>query len=227
MSELTEILLKHHAKSVLEFNLNDEKHLVFDFSATNKELTPNLLADDIEFALYVKNKLKHAGAHFGIGSYLEDRIIYKRSSVFNNAKNPERTIHLGVDLFLDSSTPIFSPYKAEVHSFNDNDNYGDYGPTIILKHNLSNVEFYTLYGHLNQKSLNNLYVGKVFEAGQQIGALGSVHENVGWPPHLHFQIIKNIGNYQGDYPGVCSANDVEFFKENCPNPNHILRIYGL
>ena len=88
MSELTEILLKHHAKSVLEFNLNDEKHLVFDFSATNKELTPNLLADDIEFTLYVKNKLKQAGAHFGIGSYLEDRIIYKRSSVFNNAITP-------------------------------------------------------------------------------------------------------------------------------------------
>jgi hypothetical protein len=38
----------------------------------------------------------------------------------------------------------------------------------------------------------------------------------------HFQIIENIGDHIGDYPGVCSASDRAFIY-NCPDPNLLLK----
>jgi hypothetical protein len=43
-------------------------------------------------------------------------------------------------------------------------------------------------------------------------------ENGGWPPHLHFQLIRDIQHYHGDYPGVCAKRDVDFYACNCPDP---------
>jgi len=41
---------------------------------------------------------------------------------------------------------------------------------------------------------------------------------------LHFQIIKDIKDYKGDYPGVCAAKDLKYYKNNCPNPNLLLKL---
>ncbi len=49
-------------------------------------------------------------------------------------------------------------------------------------------------------------------------------ENGDWPPHLHFQIISEIGEYKGDFPGVSSVENREYFLRICPDPNLILRI---
>jgi geranylgeranyl pyrophosphate synthase len=59
-------------------------------------------------------------------------------------------------------------------------------------------------------------------SGQQIAALGDVSENVGWPPHLHFQLISDILDYQGDYLGVASTLDIDKWKSFCLDPNLIL-----
>ena len=58
--------------------------------------------------------------------------------------------------------------------------------------------------------------------GEIIGGLGTAKVNGDYPPHLHFQIILDIENYQGDYPGVASLNTLAFYKTNCPNPNLLL-----
>jgi murein DD-endopeptidase MepM/ murein hydrolase activator NlpD len=63
-----------------------------------------------------------------------------------------------------------------------------------------------------------------FKKGQQIATLGDASVNGDYSPHLHFQIIKNIGDYFGDYPGVCSKTDLNFYLDNCPNPNLLLKI---
>ena len=89
---------------------------------------------------------------------------------------------------------------------------------------VSSTEFYTLYGHLSLESISGLKVGQVFCQGQKIGDLGTSKINGDYPPHLHFQIIKDMQTYSGDYPGVCSPLDVEFYSANCPDPNVLLKI---
>lgn len=105
-----------------------------------------------------------------------------------------------------------------MHSFKDNKGFGNYGPCIILEHNLDHHKLFTLYGHLSRKSLTGLKIGKVVKRNQVFCALGPADENGGYVPHLHFQIIKDIQDYKGDYPGVCSGENLEYFKMNTLNP---------
>jgi hypothetical protein len=115
--------------------------------------TPKLLANGS-----IKNYLIII-ARYGIGGYMEHRTIYSRSAHFDTADEPRR-LHLGVDIWGDAGTPIYSPLAGIVHSFADNDNFGDYGPCIILQHNLGGLALYSLYGHLSRKSLAGLAVGQ-------------------------------------------------------------------
>lgn len=57
-----------------------------------------------------------------------------------------------------------------------------------------------------------------------MASIGNSEVNGDYAPHLHFQIIKNIEDYWGDYPGVCNTNDLNFYIENCPDPNLLLKI---
>jgi len=49
--------------------------------------------------------------------------------------------------------------------------------------------------------------------------LGKPDENGGWPPHLHFQLIRDMQGFVGDYPGVCAKQDLTFYANNCPDPS--------
>ena len=69
--------------------------------------------------------------------------------------------------------------------------------------------------------------GLRFEAGDQIASVGEHHENGGWPPHLHFQIIRDMLGHVGDFPGVAAPSQRARFLELCPDPNLILGIPGL
>ena len=122
-----------------------------------------------------------------------------------------------------ANTPIYAPLTGCIHSFKNNDNPFDYGPTIILEHELDDeAHFYTLYGHLSLFSLNNLKVGRIIEPGQLVGYIGEKAENGGWSPHLHFQLICNMDNMEGDYPGVASKTDALTMLHKCPDPQLIL-----
>ncbi len=63
--------------------------------------------------------------------------------------------------------------------------------------------------------------------GEAFAEVGEHHENGGWPPHLHFQIVGDIGSFKGDFPGVAAPFERERFLELCPDPNLILGIPGL
>ncbi|MNE29341.1 hypothetical protein D3C80_1228170 [compost metagenome] len=109
-----------------------------------------------------------------------------------------------------------------VHSFKNNDNFGDYGPTIILKHEIEGFVFHSLYGHLSVESLNGLKEGMSVFGGQKIAELGDYTVNGGWPPHLHFQLIIDLEGNVGDYPGVCKLSEREKYLSNCPDPSLLL-----
>jgi murein DD-endopeptidase MepM/ murein hydrolase activator NlpD len=195
-----------------------------DLSISNAELSKISINNTIDFENYIEDYLKKNNAKVVYGGYNEKRNLYKRSTIFKDFETEERNIHIGLDLWIKSGTPVLSALDGIVHSFKNNDKIGDYGPTIILKHQQENHFFYTLYGHLSLESLENLKIGMSFKKGQQIATLGDASVNGDYSPHLHFQIIKNIGDYFGDYPGVCSKTDLNFYLDNCPNPNLLLKI---
>jgi hypothetical protein len=57
--------------------------------------------------------------------------------------------------------------------------------------------------------------------------VGEHHENGGWPPHLHFQIITELLGNRGDFPGVAAPSERSRWLELSPDPNLILQVPGL
>jgi murein DD-endopeptidase MepM/ murein hydrolase activator NlpD len=200
-------------------------YIPLDLSIHNSELKAVNVSSSDDLETYIWNHMKTHNAKVAYGGYLEHRGIYKRSDYFNQQNSEEeRNIHLGLDLWIEAYTPIYAPLDGIIHSFKNNTNHGDYGPTIILKHRIEAFEFFTLYGHLSLASITDLEIGVEVKQGDQIAALGTAEVNGEYPPHLHFQIIKDIQGFEGDYSGVSNLLDLEFYKQNCPDPNLLLNL---
>jgi murein DD-endopeptidase MepM/ murein hydrolase activator NlpD len=203
--------------------LTGENTLKLDFTSSNRELKAVNLANMAEFDSYVFAQLSSKNKIYGIGGYLENRSIYSRSEVFATVQADFRNIHLGVDIWVQAGSPVYVPLEGKVHSFQDNVGFGNYGPTIILEHVMDGKPIFSLYGHLFRSDLENLQVGKVYQQGELLCHVGPFPENGDWPPHLHFQLMWDLGGNWGDYPGVAAEKDLDFYRENCPNPNGIIR----
>lgn len=160
------------------------------------------------------------------GGYDEDRAIYDNAAFGAGVAGIEpRTIHLGIDIFSPAGTPVYAPWAGQVHSFQDNAAPLDYGPTIILEHRLEpDLTVWALFGHLSRESLEGLAVGQPVAKGQQIATLGDRNVNGGWLPHLHFQLILDIGDKSGDFPGVFRRSERDRWKRICPDPAQWLGI---
>jgi murein DD-endopeptidase MepM/ murein hydrolase activator NlpD len=211
---------------IVDFDPEIDRMMPFDFTINNTALTPEILADTQMFSAWVNEKLTKNKARYGIGGYNEHRTIYGRSSHFDSNEEPRR-LHLGVDIWGPAETPIYNFLEAKVHSFRFNDNFGDYGATIILQYEIDHIPFFVLYGHLSLASLDNLYEGKSIPKGEKFATFGIPAENGYWPPHLHFQLILDLEGKIGDYPGVCQFSKKDDYLLNCPDPNPILIASGL
>lgn len=219
---LEHILQRQEKARVIPFDPDTEKCVLFDFTEENRELEGIDPADTEEFTRYVFGTLEKAGSRIGIGGYGEDRTIYRHSGLFSQGK--VRSVHLGVDLWVEAGTPVLAAYCGRVHSFQINEGVGDYGPTIILEHELEGLRFYTLYGHLSGDSLENKSEGDRVDAEARIAAVGESRENGNWPPHLHFEVIEDLRGRKGDFPGVCAREDREEFLRICPDPDLVLKL---
>ncbi|MBC7556288.1 MAG: peptidoglycan DD-metalloendopeptidase family protein [Chryseobacterium sp.] len=224
MKSLKEILQNQKNIKVIDAQINYSDYVTFDLSAKHTDKLDLDLTDAQKFEEFVENHLSENKAKVAFGGYLEKRNLYKRSENFNQENVEERNIHIGLDLWIKAGTSVLSALDGKIHSFQNNTAHGDYGPTIILEHEIEGVTFYTLYGHLSLESLQGKSVGQPVKKGQKIAELGKPPINGDYAPHLHFQIIKNIEHKKGDYPGVCASKDVEFYQDNCPDPNLLLKI---
>ncbi|MGH7538266.1 MAG: aminotransferase class III-fold pyridoxal phosphate-dependent enzyme, partial [Gemmatimonadales bacterium] len=180
------------------------------------------------FSHAIATALEEAGAVVGIGRYDEPRPIYT-SATFRTDSNdgPEwRTVHVGLDLFLPPGTPVCAPLGGVVHSFRDNAAPLDYGPTVVLRHSVDagQLTFYTLYGHLDRESVAWLRPGQPIANGTPVGRVGDSSVNGGWPPHLHFQIVTDLLDHEGDFPGVVRPSQRAVWTSLSPDPNLILRL---
>jgi murein DD-endopeptidase MepM/ murein hydrolase activator NlpD len=225
ITSLTDLLKKHPDFSPVI--VSKKPYRLLDFSGTNQNLLQADLSNTTVFTKYVFEEMVSNSSYNGIGGYGEQRVIYRKLEHFVRQEEEPRCVHLGVDIWAQAGEAIYAPLKGKVHSFAFNNNTGDYGPTIILEHEIDGTKFYTLYGHLSLNSITYLTIGKTFKPGEKIGEIGSYPTNGDWPPHLHFQIIADMGAYKGDFPGVCSISDRSFHLSACPDPNMILRFAEL
>ena len=211
--------------TVLPFELDETSVHSLDLSVGSTELGGLDVLDDVErFTAHVFGTIKAAGATVGIGPYNEARPLYT-SEAFQPKKGESfdpRTVHVGLDLFVEAGTPLRAPLKGIVHSFQVNDAPLDYGPTMILEHATEEGDrFWTLYGHLSTRSLEGLSVGKVFDKGDVVATVGDYPVNGNWPPHLHFQIILDLLDKEGDFPGVVPPSERSFWLGLCPDPSRL------
>jgi murein DD-endopeptidase MepM/ murein hydrolase activator NlpD len=220
----TKILSAASASKVISKEIDYSNYVHLDLSVSNADLKNRKLDTASDYENYVAYYLNLHQAKIAFGGYQETRNLYKRSTVFNAENSEERNIHIGLDLWINASAPIYAALEGTVHSFKNNGSLGDYGPTIILQHTIEDFTFHTLYGHLSVESLTGKKIGTVVKKGEKIATLGLPPINGDYAPHLHFQIIIDMENNFGDYPGVCSQNKLAFYTQNCPNPNLLLKI---
>ena len=207
---------------VVDFNPPQEKIIGLDFTAENTSLSFEIVSDTKLFSNYIDSILKNNKAKFGVGGYLEHRTVYARSKHFDTEEGEPRRLHLGVDIWGKVNTPVYAFMDAKVHSFAFNNNFGDYGATIILEHQLENETFFSLYGHLSLKNLEELTKGKLIKKGEVFCDFGKAEENGFWPAHLHFQLMFDMEGKNGDYFGVGKFSEKHIWEDKIPNPNLIL-----
>lgn len=112
-----------------------------------------------------------------------DLEYYSLSSKFGKRKDPftgEDAIHTGIDFSapgIEGSNVYAATHGKVVEIVENANGYGNY---VVLEHN----GYVTLYGHL--KSISNIKVGDLVNAGTVLGTVGSTGRSTG--PHLHFEI---------------------------------------
>ncbi len=225
-NKINTILEKNQSKifPVLGNSLVAADYVSLDLSVQNPIFQTQQLNTYETLDTFVQQVIQQQDGKVAIGGYGEHRAIYQRSEHFNALDEAtSRCIHLGTDLWTSAGTPIYVPLEGKIHSFRYNNQFLDYGATIILEHCLEYTVFYSLYGHLSLRSLEGLQEGVSVQAGTRLATLGDRNENGGWSPHLHLQLIEDLGDWRGDYPGVATRLEAAVYLENCPNPSAFIQ----
>src|SRR6267378_48754 len=181
------------AAPILDVDLRTAPSVVLDLSVGSAFLGADPgAAETPALSEKISHAMKRAGASAGVGRYDEPRLLYT-SPLFRASGNPteeRRTVHVGMDLFVEPGAPLSAPLDGVVRIVANNSAPLDYGPVVILRHETSGgEEFFTLYGHLSKDALASLEAGQRVARGQRFARVGSAQENGGWTTHVHFQII--------------------------------------
>ncbi|HMQ49591.1 MAG TPA: aminotransferase class III-fold pyridoxal phosphate-dependent enzyme [Saprospiraceae bacterium] len=203
-------------------DLTDKRIARLDLSVSSVELGHNSHFEHIQaFDKTIARLLEVKAATVGMGGYGEIRPFYTTDAYAVSGNNGAqwRTVHLGMDVWMAAETPIYAPLEGVVFSVSNNAGERDYGPTLILKHEVhKDLVFYTLYGHLSAQVLDHLQAGDLIEKGQAIAAIGPAPINGNWPPHLHFQLILDMMGNTSDFPGVAFPAQQATWLSVCPDP---------
>ena len=162
-----------------------------------------------------------------LGYYHEPRLIYAEPAFRKGhwkASN-RRTVHLAIDAFAPSGTPMFAPLAGEVFVADNCTGHLDYGGVVILRHETPEGDpFYTLYGHLDPEFMERLKPGDRIAKGEEFCRLGDASQNGGWAPHVHFQLALNTEGIEADWPGVGDPDEMYMWRAICPNPAALLNL---
>jgi 4-aminobutyrate aminotransferase-like enzyme/Ser/Thr protein kinase RdoA (MazF antagonist) len=228
--EVVSWLQAHQAAgaSVIEADLRTAPLLVLDLSVGSRMLgadPANAEVHSLTRTIFEGMENEHLA--IGVGRYNEARLLYTADQYAGDAAhaNERRTIHLGLDLFVLPDTAVCAPLDGTIHLLAENTAELDYGPLVILRHVAGDgKEFFTLYGHLTRETLRELKPGQAIARGETFAHVGRLHENGGWPPHLHFQIILDLLDRGAEFAGVARASERSVWTSLCPDPNFLLGI---
>jgi 4-aminobutyrate aminotransferase-like enzyme/Ser/Thr protein kinase RdoA (MazF antagonist) len=213
---------------VVEADLRTAPLHVFDLSAGSAFLGAdpgNAETPTLTRAIFARMERERVA--IGVGRYNEARLLYTTSQYAGDQAHPteRRTIHLGIDLFVVPGSAICAPIDGVVHLLAENAAELDYGPLVVLQHETAEgEEFFTLYGHLSRATLRELKPGQAVARGEVFATVGTVHENGGWPPHVHFQVILDLLERGAEFPGVARPSERSIWTGLSPDPNLLLGI---
>ncbi|MFM8672873.1 MAG: aminotransferase class III-fold pyridoxal phosphate-dependent enzyme, partial [Candidatus Nanopelagicus sp.] len=213
---IRDYLLSSTPANLLDKPFSQLKKVYINWSFDNPEIARSTKA--------IEELMAKSGAEVTIGYYCENRNVYQ-GEAFNPASESARTFHLGVDIGMPAGTSIYAPLDGVIELFNNNSTYLDYGPVVVLRHKTDQgIPFWTLYGHLSIDSIPDWKIGKEIKAGDLIGRMGKEEENVGWPPHTHFQLLTDLCGMGIDIYGVAPRDEISLWRGISLNPNLILGI---
>ncbi|MDX1494033.1 MAG: aminotransferase class III-fold pyridoxal phosphate-dependent enzyme [Longimicrobiales bacterium] len=209
---------------VMEMPERTDEIAVLDLSVSSPLLNGRDTEDTAAFSRSVFRAMEDQGATVGIGRYLEPRAFYLTDTFKGRPGDPRerRTVHLGIDIFDQAGAEVHAPLGGRVKSVRDNGQELDYGPTVILEHDGPDGPFWTLYGHLERDSVSDLEEGAEVASGDAFARIGPFPENGDWPPHLHFQIVTDLLEREGDFSGVALPREQSVWASFSPDPNLIL-----
>lgn len=199
----------------------DDRSIVLDLSVGARLQGQEIIGLDVaSLGALIDATMRDADTGFAFGKYGEPRELYDNDNFSTSDSSETRTIHLGLDVFCAAGTPVFAPIDGRVEILANNARELDYGPMIVLRHEIPNEDcFYTLYGHLGIDALTRVSVGQDVNAGEQIATVGEPPTNGNWPPHLHFQEISDLLGLGADFPGVALKSQQQYWFGLSPSPS--------
>jgi 4-aminobutyrate aminotransferase-like enzyme/Ser/Thr protein kinase RdoA (MazF antagonist) len=214
--------------SILKFDLRTGPIHVLDLSISSPMLDSNPEKNNARYLTpRIESNLIDSDAQVGIGRYNEARYL-NITPTFAAGSNPTdefRTIHLGIDLYVPTGTPIYAPLDGIVHTYADHHSPGGNGPVIVLAHIYDEQPlFFTLYGNLSRESLDRIKIGQRIKKGERLAAVEGSDTNGDWTAQIHFQIITDLLELGTDFPGAACPSQKNVWLSLCPDPNLILGI---
>ncbi len=116
--------------------------LGLDLSAGSTLVSSNPTDNAAEpFTQRIFARMREAGAEIGVGGYDEARLIYASDNYATGKVTDERrTVHMAIDLSLPAGALLYAPLDGVVYGFEDATARLDYGPVIVLKHEVPSSE---------------------------------------------------------------------------------------
>jgi len=210
--------------------INKELVHPLDLSVSGSWIGDREEAGDLELVQYkIEHLQKEVPDKIIAGGYMEPRALYSTSSYdrMGNNRKESRSVHLGIDFWVPEGTPVHALFEGEVVCAVNDAGDKEYGGLIILKHQAGDLPFYTLHGHQTIESALKLKFGDRIKKGDLVGVIGAPPENGNWAPHLHFQLMLSLLNYENDFPGVAYPSELDIWLSICPDPNLLFRQPGL
>jgi murein DD-endopeptidase MepM/ murein hydrolase activator NlpD len=204
-------------KNLLDPKYQEADYFPIDLSIHNPYWNTNDVSDIATMDQFLANQREKTGKVIAHGGYREQRALYRKSARFQDGR--VRDVHMGIDLWAPAGTSIHATMDGKIHSYADNDDAGNYGPTLVLEHDWNGKKLYSLYGHLSKSDMQDWGIGLPFRVSQKIATLGTPEENGGYSPHLHFQVMTTVEDYHGDFPGVLAQEDLIKYAGVILDPN--------
>ncbi|MBF4984831.1 peptidoglycan DD-metalloendopeptidase family protein [Nonlabens mediterrranea] len=205
--------IKRH---LIDPSVGSKGYFPINLSVENSFWDKNDVSDIAVFEKYLAEKRDEHQSYVAHGGYLEQRALYRKNVRFQSGIT--RDVHMGIDLWAPAGTSVHAVMDGVVHSFAHNDDAGNYGPTIILEHDWNGQKIYSLYGHLSTSDMAGWEVGFRFRESEKIATLGTAQENGGYSPHLHFQVMTDMRDYRGDFPGVAAQEELSSYENVILDP---------